>query len=326
MIEEGAVTGLVLGEPSFAAPFAALKEHDVKWRVLTARAGDACMLRLHIDDAGAARRALVSGGLISLGRTRARGEVFVGYDERRDLWLRVEVTPGLEADRGPRLQRASATGRSARRRGWGAARAAAAGRGLSLALVAPDGAGKSTLAAGLRDALPVPVRVVYMGMRDDLGRRSGRWMLPRLARHWRRYLEGRYHVARGRVVIFDRYSYDALLPGPRAHDRLRRARRWIFSHALPPPHLGVVLDAPGEVMFRRKGEHDVASLELRRGHYLRLAARIPRLVVVDASRPPEDVRRDVSRLMWQAWKRHRSAGGASAPVGHSTVSTRSSGR
>jgi thymidylate kinase len=184
--------------------------------------------------------------------------------------------------------------------------------GLSVALVAPDGAGKSTLAAGLRDVLPVPVRLVYMGMRRDGEGRGGAWALSRLARQWRRYVVARYDVARGRVAIFDRYSYDALLPGPRAHDALRRVRRWLFSHAVPPPHVGVFLDAPGEVMFRRKGEHDVHALERRREDYLRLAARVPRLNVVDATRPPEQVRRDVSTLIWRTWTRRlsRTQGGS----------------
>jgi len=182
--------------------------------------------------------------------------------------------------------------------------------GLSVALVAPDGAGKSTLAAVLRDTLPVPVRVVYMGVRRDVrGRDRGAWVLPRLARQWGRYLEARTHVARGRVVIFDRYSYDALLPGPRAQNPLRRARRWLFSHAIPPPHVAVLLDAPGEVMFLRKGEHDVDVLERRRAHYLRLAARVPRLRVVDASLPPERVRCEVSRLVWSTWARRSSSRG-----------------
>lgn len=419
-MREATVADTVAGVPAaLLAPFAALDEHALEWCVLGADpgAGGPPVAPLLVANADAAGRALMSDGLISLGRTgRAASEVFVGYDEPRDTWLRIEVTTRLDLGplralgelagqgclarrvrRGPAafladddafwamlLQAAFAEGTvapaAARRlaelavharadgelgrllddigpRGWSsalvlerarardatitaslrrklersyrrgcsngarlrhladrgvhaAARARVGGGGLSLALVAPDGAGKSTLAAGLRDALPVPVCVVYMGMRHDgAGRDPGVWVLPRLVRQWRRYLVGRYNVARGRVVIFDRYSYDALLPGPRAHDPLRRARRWLFSHAVPPPHVGVLLDAPGEVMFRRKGEHDAHSLERRRAHYLQLAARVPRLVVVDATRPPEEVQRVVSRLLWRTWTRRRSASG-----------------
>jgi hypothetical protein len=417
-MREATVADIATGVPAgLLAPFAALDEHALEWCVLDEDPGGGgpTVARLLVADAGAARRALMSAGLISLGTSgRAPSELFVGYDEPRATWLRIEVTTRLDLGplralgeltgqgclarrvrRGPAaflagddgfwallLQAAFAEGKvapaTARRLaelavharhdgelgrllddigpgGWSsalvlerarggdaiimaplrrelerayrrrcsnggrlrhladrgvhaAARARVGGGGLSLALVAPDGAGKSTLAAGLRDALPVPVCVVYMGMRHDVaGRGPDVWVLPRLVRQWRRYLVGRYNVARGRVVIFDRYSYDALLPGPRAHDPLRRARRWLFSHALPPPHVGVLLDAPGEVMFRRKGEHDVHSLERRRAHYLQLAARVPQLVVVDATRPPEEVQRVVSQLLWRTWIRRRSA-------------------
>ena len=37
-------------------------------------------------------------------------------------------------------------------------------KGLTVALLGPDGVGKSTLLAGLAASYPVPVRQIYMGM------------------------------------------------------------------------------------------------------------------------------------------------------------------
>jgi thymidylate kinase len=66
----------------------------------------------------------------------------------------------------------------------------------------------------------------------------------------------------------------------------------------PPPDVVVVLDAPGEVMFARKGEHSVEILEERRQRYLDMAGRLPQSVVVDATQPPEQVARVVTQRLW----------------------------
>jgi thymidylate kinase len=180
-------------------------------------------------------------------------------------------------------------------------------RGVSVALLAPDGAGKSTLAAGLAQAFPLPMRSIYMGLYPRDAKRSVFDRLPggglgvRLARQWARYLKGRYHLARGRFVIFDRYAYDALLRPARSLSRAKRARRWLLGHTLPAPDRTVILDAPGELLYARKGEHDVAALNAQRREYSRVARRIPRSVVVDATRNPDVVRREVTLMMWRAY-------------------------
>jgi thymidylate kinase len=173
-------------------------------------------------------------------------------------------------------------------------------RGITVALLAPDGAGKSTLAEGLRSTFFFPVRIVYMGTFDQRAGRSGLLTLgPHLMRQWLRYGRARAHKARGRLVIFDRYTFDKLLPPPRPPDLPRRIRRWALAHSCPLPDLVVVLDVPSEEMFRRKGEHDVSHLEKRRRGYLELSKRVARMHVVDATREPDIVRRDVTALIWR---------------------------
>lgn len=182
----------------------------------------------------------------------------------------------------------------------------------SVAVLGPDGAGKSTVADGIQDASMFPVRRVYMGLYQKRQKRAAR-ALPGLGfaqlllTQWRRYLTARYHQAAGRLVIFDRYAYDALLPSPRPQGLPRRIRRWLLAHACPPPDLVVLLDAPAEVLFARKGEHGVEALETQRQSYLALRQRIPQMVVVDATSGIEATRRRVSSLIWQAYVR-RSGG------------------
>lgn len=174
-------------------------------------------------------------------------------------------------------------------------------RGAGIALLAPDGAGKSTLARALPGALPLPVWTVHMELyaRERHPSLPGIGLAARLLRQWRRYLAARFHQARGRVVIFDRYPYDARLRGPAG--RLDRAARWILGHSLPAPDLAIILDAPPEVLYARKQEHSLRRLGEQREGYLKLARSLPcRTLVVDASRSSDEVLAEVSRHIMSA--------------------------
>jgi energy-coupling factor transporter ATP-binding protein EcfA2 len=172
-------------------------------------------------------------------------------------------------------------------------------------LLGPNGAGKSTLAAALERSFPVPVHRFYLGL---YGRGAGgggrgpggRFGLPgRLAWLWRRSLAARWQQARGRIVVFDRHVLDLALAAP-GSGRRARLRRRLLVRACPMPDLALVLDVPGDELFRRKGEHDPAALERQRERYLELAARLRRSAVVDAAAEPELVRRRAVAAIWAA--------------------------
>ncbi len=172
--------------------------------------------------------------------------------------------------------------------------------GLTVALLGPDGVGKSTLIASVQRSARRPVRKLYMGL--------GYAGLPRLARVpvpgaraavglvtlWWRCLLAYHHRRQGRLVLFDRYTYDALLPPGRHLTGPQRFARWVWAHACPPPDLVLLLDAPGEVVYGRRGEGEPTLLEATRRDFLSLRERIPQLQVVDASRPEEAVRADIA--------------------------------
>lgn len=188
-------------------------------------------------------------------------------------------------------------------------------RSPAVALLAPDGAGKSTLAQSLGNSFWFPVRSVYMGLYQKRAGRPGRvarlpgiGLLVLLITQWVRYVTARYHQARGRLVIFDRYAYDALLPSRRRLSWLKQLRRKVLGSACPAPDLIVVLDAPGEVLFGRKGEHNPDILEQQRQGYLRLRQRFPRLTVVDTTDGPDRVRREVTRLIWHSYAKRLRRG------------------
>jgi hypothetical protein len=65
--------------------------------------------------------------------------------------------------------------------------------------------------------------------------------------------------------------------------------------------VAVVLDAPAEVVHRRKPEHGLERLEADRRAYADLAQRLPTATVVDASAAVEDTRRRVTALVWRRY-------------------------
>lgn len=214
-------------------------------------------------------------------------------------------------------------------------------QGLTVALIGPDGAGKTTIARALPGQLERRAKYIYMGVNWDasnhllpttrlvqavrarrnraddlherrettdvpsaglasqLGRRAWRGLAlaNRVSEELYRQLVAWAYVRRGFVVVFDRHFFsDYHAADIAAREPIPVAKRihgFFLAHVYPKPDLVVFLDAPAEVLHARKGEGTPESLEVRRQDYLAVAAVTPHFVSVDATKPLEQVTRDV---------------------------------
>jgi thymidylate kinase len=211
--------------------------------------------------------------------------------------------------------------------------------GRVVAFVGGDGAGKSTAAQHTRDWLAgtFETAVVHLGLPPrsaatlaagvlrrtaavfGLGAAAPRGTLSVLrtvctARdRYRLYRSLRARAERGTIVLCDRYPLPGLGPDGPAFGRSlplprtavgRRLQR-IESHyyrRIAPPDLVILLDVAPDVAARRKRDEDEAYVRTRVEEMCRQITwrRDPRVHVIDANRPLNDVLADVRRSVWEA--------------------------
>ena len=106
---------------------------------------------------------------------------------------------------------------------------------------------------------------------------------------WMGWLGSLRQASRSGVVLFDRYHADLLVDPWRYR---YGGPMWIARGAsllMPQPDLVIFLDADPDVLLSRKQEVGREALEKSRNAYLQLAASNPKVRVVDASKPLNEV-------------------------------------
>lgn len=188
--------------------------------------------------------------------------------------------------------------------------AAATQPGMALAIIAPDGGGKTTLATRLCKVGMLETRYAYSGQSafasEHPHKRTVLRFLAKLVRQWK--FVGKAGVQRltGKVVVFDRYVYDRWVTAPVPKGTLRILRDFLLRSCWPTPDLVIILDAPGRLLYERKHEHSEALLEQHRAGYKRLALALPQATVIDGSQPFEQVEREFTSIVWNRYREMRA--------------------
>jgi thymidylate kinase len=210
--------------------------------------------------------------------------------------------------------------------------------GLRVVLLGPDGAGKSSMVQALENhPLALFNRTECRGFAPRMFRRllrrrhgptdqphalaprsapasiirAGYWLLHQLAEH----ATSRVDLARSTLILYDRHLVDVLVDQKRYR---YGGPRWLLSaiwSIMPRPDLILLLDAPADVLHRRKQELSLAETDRQRQQYLRLVTGLENGHVIDAAQPFENVVAQVSTLLVahlarrEAARRNLPAGG-----------------
>jgi len=182
--------------------------------------------------------------------------------------------------------------------------------GLVIAVLGPDGSGKTTVLDHLgRELAPAFRRVRRYHLRphfgstrpgtvvtDPHGKAPRGWVLStaKMAMFVYDYLWGWARTiwpdtVRSTLVLFDRYFHDMLVDPARY--RLPKAfpvARWL-APLIPAPHMWIVLTAPAPTLLARKNELTEAAAQSLDAAYRSLAATMPDVVLIDTSQPIADV-------------------------------------
>jgi thymidylate kinase len=194
--------------------------------------------------------------------------------------------------------------------------------GLDVVFLGPDGAGKSSVVRAVRrqliGAFPKATRYSFPPalLHRLHRRRAGADPLPhalpsrsflgsvsRAVFYWFVYHALGYYVtvhlvlASSRLVLHDRHLVDTLVDPKRYRYAGPSWLLHLICRLIPKPDLVILLDAPPEVLQRRKREVPFEETSRQRRAYLALVGTMHNGRVVDAARPLEEVIAEVNDII-----------------------------
>jgi thymidylate kinase len=194
--------------------------------------------------------------------------------------------------------------------------------GVSLVFLGPDGVGKSTLVAGLLDALKPVFRLdqtfhwrpgVVVPIRDGDGALSNPhddpprgamlsvlFLLGFFLDFWVGHiLRIRPLLTRSGLVIFDRYYYDVLVDSKRYRYAGPKWLLRVMALFLPNrDELVFVLDAPEQVILSRKRQLPEEELRRMRVDYRQLSTRLKQCYLIETQSGPQQTLAQACRIVF----------------------------
>jgi len=182
--------------------------------------------------------------------------------------------------------------------------------GPVIAVLGPDGAGKGTLLARLKDETPFGVTVIYLGrrtrssdQREDEDSRPGPlrecvFLLWKAIRSWGVLSTGYAAAWRGHVVLCDRHPIEVLAIRPRRTALGTKLERILVNRLTPHPDAIVVLDAPADVLHARKAEHPIETLQAWRAGY-REVFEPQGATILSTTSPLDETVPHLSAVVWE---------------------------
>jgi thymidylate kinase len=193
--------------------------------------------------------------------------------------------------------------------------------GVTVALLGPDGSGKSTVASALLDRADLPLyrhhgRCVHWKPQIIPRGKNGTSPVPVTPHeqpprgllasscyflgHVAEFVIGaaariRPALYANGLVVLDRYYYDFFVDAARYRLRLPLRVIDLGCRVIPSADMVFVLDAPPAILLARKQEVPAVEVERQREAFRRLGDRLPNAAVVDAAQPVEKVVDDIRR-------------------------------
>jgi thymidylate kinase len=146
-------------------------------------------------------------------------------------------------------------------------------------------------------------------------------LVNRVAEEWFRQAIVAYHRLRGRIVICDRhylYEYCPSPPDAKKKDDILSVRihDWLLARFYPRPHVTLFLDAPADVLYRRKPEWPVEYVEKQRERIRQQGRYMPEFIRIDVTAPLEEVIAEARERLTR-FEQGRRAPSESTPVARS---------
>jgi thymidylate kinase len=189
--------------------------------------------------------------------------------------------------------------------------------GLCVAILGPDGAGKSTVldllaaqppswsnGAVLRHLKPSVIHRQTQDTADPHGvpprglaasvLKCGYWLFEYTAGY---YLHVRPDLRAGKLVLFDRYLLDVMVDSRRYRYGGPKWLTKLLWRVVPKPDLIVLLHAPADVLLARKQEMTPAEMERQLKAYVDLVSKQSGGCIVDVSGSPAEAVRQLRAVI-----------------------------